>query len=380
MPLNASNSYGRFGQRDDRHRRLLTDELSNPDDWPACPVWPQAAPPVQKSEHYGDADFLEQQLRLFDLIPRRMVSVVFLLLVASAMLAGLEASYAWMLDRVAHGGSRVAALDLAAKGSLGCWFSSLLLVAASAAALLVYSVRRHRTDDYQGRYRIWLSAAAVCFLLATDQAASLREAFRDLMIVLTGTPLTGDGALWWAIFYALVFGAVGSRLLIDMRPSLPSMGLLLAAAIAHTLAVVGRLGGIPLDDSHRVMYLTGAEMLGNLSLLAAMIVYGRNVILDAEGSLLRRELPPEKADALTETEDTDDEEDTADSRWLKVDPPHTIPKPAFQRAEGSVSTLVSASSPISAPLSPPLNRKLTRAERKALKERLLRERLERQRR
>ena len=119
-----------------------------------------------------------------------MVSVVLLLLVASAMLAGLEASYAWMLERVAHGGSRVAALDLAAKGSLGCWFSSLLLVAASAAALLVYSVRRHRTDDYQGRYRIWLSAAAVCFLLATDQAASLREAFRDLMIVLTGTPLT----------------------------------------------------------------------------------------------------------------------------------------------------------------------------------------------
>ena len=57
MPLNTSSSYGRFGQRDDRHRRLLTDELSNPDDWPACSDWPEADPPVQKSEHYGDADF-----------------------------------------------------------------------------------------------------------------------------------------------------------------------------------------------------------------------------------------------------------------------------------------------------------------------------------
>ena len=37
-------------------------------------------------------------------------------------------------------------------------------------------------------------------------------------------------------------------------------------------------------------------MLGNVSLLAAMIVYARNVILDAEGSLLRDELPPEKTD------------------------------------------------------------------------------------
>ncbi len=344
--MNASRSYARFGQRDDRHRRLLTDELSNRCDWPACPDWPEADPPVQKSEHYGDADFLDQQLRLFDLIPRRMASVVVLLIVVSAMLAGLGAAYAWMLDRVAHGGLRVAALDLAAKGSLGCWFSSLLLVAASAAAMLVYSIRRHRTDDYQGRYRIWLSAAAVCFLLAADQAASLREAFRELMVGLTGTSLMGDGSLWWVVFYALVCGAVGSRLLMDMRPSLPSMGFLLIAAIVHTLAVVGRLGWILLEDSHRVMYLTGAEMLGNLALLAAMTVHARHVILDAEGSLLRCEPPPEELEALTPAEEADDEEDSDDTRWMKVDPPHAVPQPAFQRAEASRSTSSVSASPL----------------------------------
>jgi hypothetical protein len=270
----------------------------------------------------------------------------------------------------------VAALDLSAKGSLGCWFSSLLLLAASAAAMLVYSVRRHRTDDYQGRYRIWLPAAAICFLLATDQAASLREAFRDLMVVLTGTPLQGDGALWWAIFYTLVFGAIGSRLLMDMRPSLPSIGLLLTAAIAHTLAVVGRLSGILAEDSHRMLYLTGAEMLGNLSLLAALTVYARYVILDAEGSLLRPEPLPEEADALTEAEPTDGVEDSADTRWMKVDSPHAIQQPTFQRADASVGTS-SASSPNAASQAPPINRKLTKGERRALKERLLRERTQR---
>ena len=306
--------------------------------------------------------------------------MVFLLLLAGAMAVGLEASYAWMLDRMAQGGLRVAALDLAAKGSLGCWFSSLLLVIASVAAILVYSIRRHRIDDYQGRYRIWLSAAAVCFLLATDQAASLREAFRDLMVVLTGTSLKGDGALWWAIFYALLGGAVGSRLLMDMRGSLSSMGLLLLAVIAHTLAVVGRLGGIPLEDGHRVMYLTGAEMLGNLSLLAAMIVHARHVILDAEGWLLRRETPPGEQGALDQRGASDEEEDSGDSRWMKIDPPHVIPQPAFQRAEASRSASPAfASSPVSTPVSPPVNHKLTKAERKALKERLLRERMQRQR-
>ncbi len=379
MPLDASRSFCRFGQRDGRHRRLLTDELSNSSDWPACPDWPEDALPPPKSEHYGDADFLEQQLRLFDLIPRRMVSLVFLLTAVMAILAGLEASYAWMLDRIAHGGARIAALDLAAKGSLGCWFSSLLVLAATMVAMLVYSVRRHRTDDYQGRYRIWLSAAACGLLLATDQAASLRDAFRDAMVVLTGTTLTGDGTLWWVVFYALVFGAVGSRLLMDMRPSLPSMGLLLVGAIAHTLAVVGRLGWIPLADGHRVMFLTGAEMVGNLSLLAAMIVHARYVILDAEGLLPRREPPPEEE--LAHEEATDDGTESPlsdDSRWMKIDPPHTTPQPAFQRLTPSLTTSsASLSPPMFSSPSPPANQKLTKAERKALKERLLRERMER---
>ena len=164
MSLQSSSSFRRNGQRDDRRRRLLTDELANSDDQHACRVWPEDAPPRPKSEHYGDADFLDQQLRLLDLIPRGLVAFTVLPITATAILVGLEFAYAWMVQRVAGGGTLVAALDLAAKGSLACWFSSLMLLAASVAALLVYAVRRHRTDDYQGRYRIWLWAAACWFL------------------------------------------------------------------------------------------------------------------------------------------------------------------------------------------------------------------------
>ena len=245
------------------------------------------------------------------------------------------------------------------------------------AALLVYSIRRHRIDDYQGRYRIWLSAAAVCFLLATDHAASLREAFRDAMVVVTGTPLTGDGSLWWAVFYALVCGAVGSRVLMDMRSSFTSMGLLLLAALVHTLAVVGQLGRLLPADGHRVIYLTGAEMLGNVLLLAAMMAHARHVILDAEGLLLRDEPPPEE-EGLAETEPPEAEEDDGDTRWMKIDAPHAIPQPVFQRAETSMSKSTVSPS-ISTSVSPPLNRKLTKGERKTLKERLLRERMQRER-
>jgi hypothetical protein len=379
MSLQSSSSFRRSGQRDDRRRRLLTDELANSDDWPACRVWSEDAPSPQKSEHYGDSPFLEQQLRLLDLVPRRMVSLVLLLALGVAILVGLEFVYAWMVGRVANGGAAVAAFDLAAKGSLGCWFSSLMLLAASAAALLVYSVRRHRTDDYQGRYRIWLSAAACWFLMAADQAASLREAFRDLMITLTGTPLLGNGTLWWIILYALLLGAVGSRLLVDMRASLFAMSVLLAAALPHTFALAGRSGWIlsPIG-SREVILLTGAEMVGNLLLLAAMILHARHVILDAEGLLPHRESQPD--DELAEDVDAVESRSLANNRWTKIDSPHGTPQPAFQRAAATVSTASTfATSPVSAPISSSVNRKLTKAERRAMKERLLRERQERQR-
>ncbi len=299
-----------------------------------------------------------------------------------AILAGFEASYAWMLERVARGGAAVAALDLAIKGSLGCWFSSLMLLAAAVTAYMIYTVRRHRIDDYQGRYRIWLWAAAWWFVMATDQAASLREGFRDLMTTLTGTPLVGDGTFWWAIVYALVLGAIGSRLLMDMRSSPPSMGTLLAAAIAHAMAIADRLNIISFPDGvNEVMLRAGTEMFGNLMLLAAMILYARHVVRDAQGLLPRSQ--PQSDDEETDEVTIDDTEypSSTGKTWVKIDPPRAGPQPTFQRATTpAAGSSVSSLPPASTLTSPPINRKLTKGERKALKERLLRERLERQRR
>ena len=117
-------------------------------------------------------------------------------------------------------GGRIAAFELGGKGSLAAWFSSLALLAASLVAVLVYTVRRHRMDDYHGRYRVWLWAALCWFLMATDAAASLHEGFRDLMTLLTGAPLLGDGSIWWVIGYALLLGAIGTRLL-DRHVAVP---------------------------------------------------------------------------------------------------------------------------------------------------------------
>ena len=78
---------------------------------------------------------------------------------------------------------RVAAFDLDGEGSLAAWYSSLLLTVASLCALLCYSLRRHRLDDYKARYRIWLAAAMCWFVMGVDEAGSLHEGFKELILV-----------------------------------------------------------------------------------------------------------------------------------------------------------------------------------------------------
>jgi hypothetical protein len=397
VPLESSSSFSRYGHRDERRRRLLTDDLGATVASSQCRIWPENAAAV-KSERYGDADFLKHQLRLSDLIPRRFLVLFSLFVAGAAVIAGLETGYTWMCQRAAAGNALVAALDVEAKGSLACWFSSLLLLAVAAGSLAVYSIRRHRTDDYQGRYRIWLWAAGVWFLAATDQAASLHEWFQRTMISLSGTTLVGDGAAWWLVVYAVLVGAIGSRLFLEMRPSRLSTVSLAAALAACGLAVSARWNwAFPQNTVAAVLLETSCEMAGCLLLLLTVTLYARHILLDAEGLLPARKakLKPKTLkiaktnDAEKKTVEKPKASPAAGSTWRKIDPPQPVPQPPHQPAYQSavvpaarvvpvhpafatVSPAVPAASTASA------DHKLSKAERKALKERLLRERRERE--
>ena len=186
-----------------------------------------------------------------------------LFVVGLLMVAGMEALYAWMPN--------LAAFDLDGEGSLAVWFSSTVLLSSSLAAVLVYSVRRHRKDDYQGHYRVWLWAALCWLLLSVDETAGLHEGFKEMMTLVTGTRLLGDGSMWWVIAYFFLLGGVGIRLLIDMRRCRLSTASMAMVAVGYALAVATRLGWIlPESGAKGVMFKEGAEMVGNLFLLLAI--------------------------------------------------------------------------------------------------------------
>lgn len=279
---------------------------------------------------------MDENLRVIDLIPRRWSTLLGLFIAGLVIIVVLEGLYAITPQLVARttDGS-VAAFDLEKEGSIGAWYSSALLFMAAIVSLVVYSIRRHQEDDRHHYFRIWLWAAACWMILSIDESASLHEGFKELMPILTGTRLMGDGSLWWIIPYFFLLVPIGLRLFIDMRKCRESAAMLVAAGLAMAIAIVSHLNFI-LSDHILIaqMIEEGAEMLGFLFLLSAMTLHARYLIIQAEEEDC--EIEEDEYEYVYEYEDEDeyeyDEEELAAeeailfNRPIKIRPPHGLAK------------------------------------------------------
>ncbi len=283
---------------------------------------------------------------------------------------------------------------LGGPGSLSNWLSVLLLLTASFYAVVNFAIRRHKTDDYHGRYRVWLWAAACWFLMASDAVASLHEGVQALLISLTRVRVVGDGSIWWIAPAALLFGIVGTRLVIDMWPSRTARATAILAAIAYFAAALAffRVVRLPSELAGSLL-LHGSLLAGNLLLAWSMALHARFVLLDAEGQLPRRTAKPKvkkkrvekpkvkvasaaaedsvKRDSAADGASDRDEsgENESRDRWISVHPAHSGPTP-------SSASLPKRTAPLAAAVAANQeDSKMSKADRKALKKKLLEERL-----
>jgi len=347
MSLQSTGQLAQFGLDYDRRRRLLADEYAASGTALAAPV---VHPPQYRSQHYGNALFLEEQMRLTDLLPQRLSVIAAIWLGGLGIIAALLAAYAKTAQLAPHW--PIAPLDLSQGSSLPGWFSTMLLSAATLAALLVYCVRRHRLDDYQGRYRVWLWAAGCLLLVSVDQTSGFHRAVQTLLTAAAGTPLLGDGQIWWILPYGFLLGAVGVRLLIDVWESRLATAALAAAVVCYAVALAARLQAIQWPEQiQQAMTLHGAQLVGNLMVLTTMLLYGRHAMLDATGQLPARAAgdPAQLADCNPPDSVTSARGTSARLAQVKVHPPHSA---AAGPHLGASSTTV-ARSTASAATGPP---------------------------
>jgi len=276
----------RSSQRVDRRRRVLVDESRNEE-------YPCATPRIFRDDsdavpcRYNSQALQSLNAPIARYIPLRTYSMVLWFLVGLVPILGLLLLNEWR-DRIARGIGYEAtrAFELTGPGNLVAWLSSITFGFAGAVMLGIYSVRRHRRDDYRGRFTVWRWAIAAAILASIDSTAGLHYAWQAGCQKFTQSPLWGDGSIWWIGLWATVFGGTMIRLMFEMASSRHAVAWTMVAGVCYLWCGLVELSTLPTGreawlESSKV----AALMMGHHVLLFALVGYARHIVLEAMGTV-----------------------------------------------------------------------------------------------
>lgn len=270
-----------------RRRRVLNDEVRSAAGATAYEAFDPDAP------RYGEQANIENHPQVTDLIPRRKLAVLATILTGVGT-AAATAAIAHYAEPIAASLPGVEAVDLRDGMAAGvtAWSTAIAMLMIAMLAKLTYSLRRHRVDDYAGRYRVWKWVGFGALAMSINAVAPVHGLATKAAVAATGWSLTAGGAEWWLAPLALVGGWIGIRLLLEIKESRPTLALLLTGLACYAAATVAVLGLAPTAVAEWVGVATQAlPLIGATFALAAAMVFARYVVLDVQG--LIEHAPPQ---------------------------------------------------------------------------------------
>jgi hypothetical protein len=284
-------------QRRDQRRRLVVS-------WNRSAATPSSSQPeTRRLADYSPEALPEHQPSLATLLPAGLGGFA---LTAACLLALLAAAVGVGLWEAVTGGpifgrnaTRFAAtlasarrcLDVQSLLSLGGWLAQICLIVATATALIVRLMRRHRRDDYQGRYRAWGWLAGLFALTACAGQVPLGDLFAAFVSDATGIALGPDGMGWWVLTAGLLFGAVGLWAVLPLHEQAATgIWLSLCFAAWAASAACGWVGQVQTLPGQAVEGRTLEAAVGNTCWMAgavlaaiAMLAAARSVLREVRG-------------------------------------------------------------------------------------------------
>jgi hypothetical protein len=311
----------RSGSCDQRRRRVLIEEKLHSGDCDAksargepCEDGPETV--RLPGRRYGEEASSDHQQPLTALVPKRPLTLVLLVLAGLLLIAAIQAPYGHVSQQPSdHWLRAVASLDVEAAGGLASWCSSVFLLAAAVQGLQIYRLRRHRSDDYRGRYRVWAWASPL--LLAASLAVGTHLHLDLMAAAATRSDVLAsiEPRIVSFILPAVLWLLFALRLTFEVRESRAAWTALAFAAVAHcAAAVVGLAAPAELFSLTAALTISTLTMLGHLTIFMTVASYSRYVYLDAHGLLAPRQQVAPKARPKRAPRRKKNEGDTADDK------------------------------------------------------------------
>jgi hypothetical protein len=314
--------------RRDQRRRLLASRQQDPagvDDAASGAAGPGAVTPYDDEAHPERHPAIATRLPV---ATSRFVATALGILVATGGAIAVAVSGPLFGRPLLAGSGRFArtlgviasAFDPQAGMSVQIWLAELALLAAAAVAGSVRFMRRHRRDDYKGRFRAWGWLASLLGVAAFAGAVPLGPLVGAFVSDATGITLGPNGIGWWVAAAALAFAVVLPWAVLPLRERGATLAWTLVAMASWSVAAAMPWGAGWLSGETRGMVVSqGAWVAGAAFLLVAMLAAARSVIREVRGQCAapaarrpkRKPAPPAKSEDDADgriAESADDEE------------------------------------------------------------------------
>ncbi len=290
----------RIAAGDQRRRRVLIEESLSVVSAEADSDQPRPAaakPGLGNGNSYSDAACLQRQSPSVVLLAISPFILTVTVLSSLVLVVGLLAAYGhwrlWPRDLLP---SPLSVLDLERPGNMAAWLCSLLLAAAAFQGVQIYRLRRHKTDDYRGRYRVWAWIPLILFAMAAGQATDVHQDLVHLAVALVSPKGGLEHAATWPLVATVTWVLVAVRLAFEVRVSRWATGFLATATVGYLAGLLtAQLTVQPISQMLVVFASSALVMIGHLAVFASVLVFGRHVYLDSQGLLPARSAKPRRA-------------------------------------------------------------------------------------
>ncbi len=276
------------GRNNMRRRRVILGEAVQSSDVVA---FESEANSHEAVKTYSDAARRRGQLKTTDLIPKRPLplAIVVATVVLSAVLLNFFALTLGTWESLSESAQNI--FRFSGVGTLPNWFSSLLLVTTGMASLQIYGMRRHRCDDYNGHYQIWLFLA-VLFAIASLNCVVDFHAFFVSLAKLSGFS-GGNGFVVFLVAKLIALTALVVRGIMEIRASRAAFVAVIVVWVAYGCAIVAQ---IPDVQQHLVqenrLIVGNLVLIGNIAVFLTSVFYSRFVYLHANELIEMRRTEP----------------------------------------------------------------------------------------
>jgi len=312
----------RASSRRDQRRRLLASRTRDA----SAEVVPHdtaALPPAA----YDEAARPERHPALATRLPvglgRLTLAIVAILVVFGGGIALMVSGPLFGRPLVTPGERFPATLAVIARGfdargalPLPVWLGVVAVLGAAAVAGSVKHMRRHRRDDYKGRFRAWGWLAGLLTLSAWSAVVPLGPLVAAGLTEATGVSAGPGGVGWWVGLAGIAFTIVLPWAVLPLRERAgTAWWCLLAAAAWGTAAAMPWAGPFVGGDARGAVIALAAWSAGAGLWLVAMLTAARSVIREVrgEGTAGSRSAKRNRRSAAREAEAEADAEPAAEA-------------------------------------------------------------------